>query len=70
MTHHETILIFSLSRIVDVSTVKELGRRWNRDIVKPTPKKKLNHRAMDDIKESLEELKFYQKNLFVSPPKD
>ncbi|KAI9551549.1 hypothetical protein GHT06_021882 [Daphnia sinensis] len=51
-------------RIIDVSTIKELGKRWYPDAVKNVPKKSLNHRAMEDIKESLAELRFYKANLF------
>ena len=49
-------------RLIDVSTVKELSTRWF-----PTTKfskKKGAHRAMDDIRESVEELRFYRKALF------
>lgn len=49
-------------RIIDVSTVKELCKRWNPTVFSKTPAKKLCHRALDDIKESIEELKYYQKN--------
>lgn len=50
-------------RIIDVSTIKELGKRWYPDAMKNVPKKSLNHRAMEDIKESLAELCFYKANL-------
>ena len=48
-------------RLIDVSTFKELGKRWYPDI-ESFPKQG-SHRAMDDIKESIEELKFYKMNL-------
>ncbi|QSL66972.1 hypothetical protein MERGE_001359 [Pneumocystis wakefieldiae] len=48
-------------RIIDVSTIKELARCWNYEIFQNAPKKKVNHRAMDDILESIEELKYYKK---------
>ncbi|XP_044756086.1 oligoribonuclease, mitochondrial isoform X4 [Coccinella septempunctata] len=51
-------------RIIDVSTVKELCRRWNLEIYKSQPKKGFSHRASDDIKESIEELKFYKEHFF------
>ncbi|XP_034112854.1 probable oligoribonuclease [Drosophila albomicans] len=51
-------------RIIDVSTIKELGNRWAPDVVKAAPKKKLVHRSLDDIKESIEELKYYKEHLF------
>ncbi|XP_055380926.1 probable oligoribonuclease [Condylostylus longicornis] len=50
-------------RIIDVSTIKELCRRWNPEIYKQAPKKKLAHRSLDDIKETIEELKYYKENL-------
>lgn len=49
-------------RLIDVSTVKELGSRWYPGV--KYDKKKNSHRAMDDIKESLEELKFYRSEFF------
>lgn len=51
-------------RTVDVSTIKELGRRWNPTVQNSAPKKKNSHRAMDDIVESINELQYYKKNLF------
>ncbi len=56
-------------RVVDVSTVKELGKRWHPKIAHGAPPKKGSHRAMDDIRESLEELKYYRDNLFVPQQK-
>ncbi len=54
-------------RSVDVSSIKELGRRWFPDIVKKAPAKSRGHRAMDDIRESVIELQFYRENLFKAP---
>ncbi|KAI9484743.1 ribonuclease H-like domain-containing protein [Zychaea mexicana] len=51
-------------RIVDVSTIKELTRRWYPDIAKGVQKKNC-HRALDDIKESISELQYYQKHVFI-----
>ncbi|CAL4074842.1 unnamed protein product [Meganyctiphanes norvegica] len=51
-------------RIVDVSTVKELCRRWYPDEFSKAPKKQLTHRALDDIKESIEEMKYYRSAIF------
>jgi len=48
-------------RNVDISTVKELARRWY--LIEPPPKR-TTHRALDDIRESIEELRFYRLNLF------
>ncbi len=53
-------------RSIDVSTLKELARRWNPDALKTAPKKAGGHRALDDIRESLEELRHYRQALFVS----
>jgi len=55
-------------RMVDVSTIKELGRRWFPQIIaKQTPKKE-THRALDDIRESIGELRFYKQHIFIAPP--
>lgn len=51
-------------RIIDVSTCKELCKRWNSDIFSKVPKKKLVHRGLDDIRESIEELKYYKNFMF------
>ncbi|HEY4244100.1 MAG TPA: oligoribonuclease [Kofleriaceae bacterium] len=53
-------------RMVDVSTVKELARRWYPD-AKP-PQKKETHRALDDIRESIDELRFYRAHVFAPSP--
>jgi oligoribonuclease len=52
-------------RNVDVSTVKELVRRWNPKAFAARPVKKASHRALDDIRESIEELRFYRRAVFV-----
>ncbi|KAH7977240.1 hypothetical protein HPB49_000082 [Dermacentor silvarum] len=53
-------------RIVDVSTVKELARRWFRDeYYQALRLKTASHRAMPDILESIEELRFYRKKIFL-----
>ncbi|XP_055597943.1 oligoribonuclease, mitochondrial isoform X2 [Uranotaenia lowii] len=51
-------------RIVDVSTIKEVCRRWNGAIFSRAPPKVLNHRALDDIKESIKELQYYKQFMF------
>jgi oligoribonuclease len=51
-------------RVVDVTSIKELVKRWNPEINAIVPPKKENHRALGDIIESIEELKFYRKHLF------
>lgn len=52
-------------RMVDVSTVKELGARWYPQKANQFSKKKNSHRALDDVYESIEELKFYREALFI-----
>ncbi|XP_044251609.2 probable oligoribonuclease [Drosophila takahashii] len=51
-------------RIVDVSTIKELARRWRPELAKAAPKKSFAHRSLDDILESISELKYYKANFF------
>lgn len=57
-------------RSIDVSTLKELARRWNPTVVSGAPVKAGGHRAMDDIKESLQELRYYREKLLVTPESD
>ena len=54
-------------RSVDVSTVKELARRWYPDAVAAAPAKAGGHRALDDIRESVAELKYYREHVFRPP---
>jgi len=49
-------------RSIDVSTIKELSRRWYPDLAPPA--KREAHRALDDILESIEELRFYRRSVF------
>ncbi|MFW6067061.1 MAG: oligoribonuclease [Myxococcota bacterium] len=51
-------------RIVDVSTVKELVRRWYPEAFEARPPKRGNHRALDDIRESIDELRYYRRAVF------
>ena len=51
-------------RSVDVSTIKELARRWHPEVLKSAPDKAGGHRAMDDIRESVAELRHYRAALF------
>ena len=51
-------------RSVDVSTIKELTRRWYPGALEATPRKATAHRALDDIRESIEELRWYRANVF------
>ncbi len=54
-------------RNIDVSTIKELARRWYPQQYANRPTKKGNHRAMDDLLESIAELKYYREAFFVPP---
>jgi len=53
-------------RNVDVSTVKELARRWYPDAKKAAPEKGGGHRALADIRESIEELRYYRGAIFTT----
>lgn len=52
-------------RSVDVSTIKELARRWYPKVLQAAPRKATSHRALDDIRESVAELRFYRERIFV-----
>ena len=51
-------------RSVDVSTIKELARRWYPGVLRGRPDKEGRHRALDDIVESVEELRYYRETVF------
>jgi oligoribonuclease len=55
-------------RIVDVSSIKELSRRWYPRAYFSAPTKRGNHRALADIQESIEELRYYREAVFVPHP--
>jgi oligoribonuclease len=55
-------------RIVDVSSIKELSRRWFPRAYYNAPAKGGNHRALADIRESIEELRYYREAIFVPSP--
>jgi oligoribonuclease len=55
-------------RNIDVSSVKELTRRWYPKVYFQLPKKEGGHRALADILESIKELKYYRKTVFVEQP--
>jgi oligoribonuclease len=55
-------------RIVDVSSIKELSRRWFPRAYFQAPAKRGNHRALADIQESIEELRYYREAVFVPVP--
>ena len=52
-------------RTIDVSSIKELARRWYPKIYFAAPAKTGNHRALGDIQDSIEELKYYRGNVFI-----
>ena len=54
-------------RSVDVSSVKELARRWYPEAVTKAPGKHGTHRALDDIRESIAELRYYREAVFRDP---
>ncbi len=58
-------------RSVDVSTIKELVRRWYPGTLESMTRKQTSHRALDDIRESIDELRFYRDRVFraeAAPP--
>ena len=55
-------------RSVDVSTVKELARRWYPELFRKRPDKREGHRALADIHESIEELRYYRDTVFRERP--
>jgi oligoribonuclease len=54
-------------RTVDVSSIKELARRWFPKIYFASPAKTGNHRALGDIQDSIAELKYYRTAIFIDP---
>ena len=55
-------------RMIDVSSIKELCKRWYPRIYFGQPEKGMSHRALADIKESIRELQYYRSTAFVSQP--
>jgi oligoribonuclease len=55
-------------RMIDVSSIKELAKRWYPRVYQAQPEKGLAHRAREDIGESIRELAYYRATLFVPPP--
>ena len=62
--HMPKLASFLHYRSVDVSSVKELARRWYPDALAEAPAKGESHRALDDIRESIAELRFYRSRIF------
>ncbi len=65
MTELDSLLHY---RVVDVSSIKELARRWYPRAYYAAPEKRGNHRALADIQESVEELRYYRAAVFVESP--
>ena len=63
-----TLEAFLHYRNVDVSSIKELARRWYPRAYYASPPKRGNHRALADIQESIEELRYYREAVFVPAP--
>lgn len=55
-------------RMIDVSSIKELCRRWYPRVYFGQPAKGLSHRALADIRESIRELEYYRRTVFVPQP--
>jgi oligoribonuclease len=55
-------------RMIDVSSLKELARRWYPRVYWAQPAKGLAHRALADVNESVQELRYYRQTMFVGPP--
>lgn len=55
-------------RVIDVSTIKELSRRWFPKALWNAPAKTGNHRALGDIRDSIDELRYYRETVFVEAP--
>ncbi|MEJ7742330.1 MAG: oligoribonuclease [Nocardioidaceae bacterium] len=55
-------------RVIDVSSIKELARRWFPRAYYASPQKSGNHRALADIRESIQELRYYRATVFVPDP--
>jgi oligoribonuclease len=55
-------------RMIDVSSIKELTKRWYPRVYQQQPEKGLAHRALDDIRESIRELEYYRLTVFTPTP--
>ncbi len=62
--HMPEIEDFLHYRSIDVSTIKELTRRWYPKVLSDAPRKEVGHRALDDVTESINELKYYRSAVF------
>jgi oligoribonuclease len=64
-THMADIDEYLHYRSVDVSTIKELAKRWHPEQARNAPRKAGGHRALDDIRESITELRYYRSAIFA-----
>jgi oligoribonuclease len=64
----KTLADFLHYRTIDVSTIKELSRRWYPKAYFAAPAKTGNHRALGDIRDSIDELKYYRSAVFCDKP--
>jgi oligoribonuclease len=55
-------------RLIDVSSIKELAKRWYPKVYFAAPEKNGNHRALADIRESIAELRYFREAIMVAPP--
>ena len=62
------VINFLHYRIVDVSSIKELAKRWHRCAFEESPVKHGGHRALADILDSIQELEYYRRALFPAQP--
>ena len=67
-THLPDVENYLHYRSIDVSTIKELARRWYPEALQSAPRKAVAHRALDDIKESIAELAHYRAAVFAPRP--
>lgn len=65
VAHMPEIEAYLHYRSIDVSTLKELARRWYPQVLENAPKKTSVHRALEDIRESIDELRYYREKLFA-----
>jgi oligoribonuclease len=66
--HMAELVAYLHYRIIDVSSIKELSRRWYPRVYFASPKKDGGHRALADILESIDELRYYREVLFPAQP--
>ncbi|CAF0824587.1 unnamed protein product [Didymodactylos carnosus] len=67
--HMPRLAEYLSKKIIDCSTIKELILRWQPLRFRKVPYKQMKHRASDDIRESINELKYYYKHMFISSAK-